>query len=140
MAKIKGINTVKKLLKELRKNGQEAANRGILKSAKLIESDAKSNVPVDKGLLQSSIGLEQKSNTTYVFAGAKYAPYQEFGTGALTQAPKGYEAYAKEFFVNGKGITRPQPFLFPAFFKHQSTIIPNIEEEMQKLADDFNKQ
>ena len=135
MAKIKGMDQALKKLKELRRDGEQATQKGIFKTAKLIEADAKLNVPVAQGLLQSSIGTEQKENTTYVFADAKYAAYQEFGTGPLTEAPKGYEAYAKEFFVTGQGNTPAKPFLFPAFFKHQGTLIPNIEEELQKVLD-----
>jgi len=139
MAKIKGLNQVKRALKDLRKHSEAAVDRGILKTAKLIEADAKANVPRDQGLLAGSIGTEQKPGVTYVFASAKYAPYQEFGTGPLTQAPPGYEAYTREFFVNGKGHTGPRPFLFPALFKHQASLIPNIEEELQKVSNDFNK-
>lgn len=139
MASIKGMNQVKRLLKDLRKNSQEATQRGILKTAKLIEADAKAHVPRSMGLLEASIGVEQTPSTTYVFASARHAPYQEFGTGALTEAPKGFESYAKEFFVNGKGITPAQPFLFPALFKYQDTILPNVEEELRKVENEFNK-
>lgn len=133
MASIKGMASLVTQLKNIRKDTEAAARRGILKTAKLIEADAKAKVPKDKGLLEASIGIEQKENTTFIFAGAKYAPYQEFGTGPLTEAPKGYEAYAKEFIVTGKGHTPPRPFLFPAFFKYQGTVMTNVEEEIDKI-------
>lgn len=139
MAKITGINNLKKLLKDLKKNGKVAAQKGILKTAKLIEADAKAKVPVKMGILQSSIGIEQTPEVTYIYAAAKHAAYQEFGTGPLTVVPKGYEPYAMEFFVNGLGNTKPQPFLFPAFFRHQASVEKNVEEELQNLADEFNR-
>lgn len=138
MAKIKGMDQVKKLLKDLRKQSEEATQRGILRTAKLIEADAKAHVPKDQGMLEASIGIEQTPETTYIFASALYAAYQEFGTGPLTLAPKGYEAYAREFFVNGKGITPSKPFLFPALFKYQNELLPIVEEEMQKVVTKFN--
>lgn len=133
------MDSVKKLLRDLRRQTEEAKQRGILKTAKLIEADAKSLVPRNLGALAGSIGIEQKPDVTYVFADKPYAAYQEFGTGALVQVPSGYEAYAKEFFVNGKGKTHAQPFLFPALFKNQESLLPNVEEEIQKIADVFNK-
>lgn len=135
MAKIKGMGQVQKMLKDLRKNTEAATQRGILKTAKLIEADAKAHVPKKQGILEGSIGIEQTPETTYIFAGARYAPYQEFGTGPLTEAPKGYEAYASEFKITGEGHTPPKPFLFPAFFKHQEKVIPFVEEEIQKVLD-----
>lgn len=133
MATIKGFNAAINQLKNLRKQQRQAVQRGILKTAKLIEADAKANVPVDLGALQASIGIEQKPETTYIFADKPYAAFQEFGTGPLVSIPKGYEAYAREFFRTGKGTTNPQPFLFPALFKYQETLVPNVDEELQKL-------
>lgn len=133
MAKIKGMGSITKMLKELRKNAEDAKQKGILKTAKLIEADAKAHVPKKQGILEGSIAIEQKPDVTYVFAGARYAPYQEFGTGPLTEAPKGYEAYAAEFKITGEGNTPAKPFLFPAFFKYQDTVVPHIEEELNKI-------
>lgn len=133
MAKIKGISSVTKMLKDLRKNAEVAKQKGILQTAKLIEADAKAHVPKKQGILEASIGIEQKPEATYIFAGARYAPYQEFGTGPLTEAPKGFEAYAAEFKISGNGHTPPKPFLFPAYFKYQNTVIPFIEEELNKM-------
>ena len=133
MAKIKGMGALTKMLKDIRKTSEQAAQKGILKTAKLIEADAKASVPVKQGLLKNSIGVEQDQTKTFIFADARYAPYQEFGTGPLTEAPRGYEAYAAEFKITGEGHTPPKPFLFPAFFKHQNTIQPFIEEELNKV-------
>lgn len=133
MAKIKGMEQLLRDLKKMEQNVSKATQKGILKTARLIEADAKAKVPVDKGALQASIGVEQTPTVTYIFADKPYAAFQEFGTGPLVEIPKGYEAYAKEFFISGKGTTSAQPFLFPALFKNQETLVPNIEEEIQKV-------
>lgn len=135
MAKMKGMGSIKKLLKELRRDSEIAMRKGVLKTARAIEADARANVPVGQGDLQRSIGTEQLENTTYVYADRPYAAYQEFGTGHLTEIPQGFEDYAYTFFVNGKGRTGPQPFLFPAYFKNKESLLPNVEAEIQKVLD-----
>lgn len=130
---IKGIQKAYRQLQQLKENSRKAMRRGEKKVADKIAADARSNAPVDKGLLIASIGVEQNEDSTTVFAGAGYAAYQEFGTGPLTSIPPGLEEYAKEFYVNGKGNTPPQPFFFPAVFKHQEEIVAAVEEELSKL-------
>lgn len=52
--------------------------------------------------------------TGRVVVDVPYAPYPEFGTGPFVSVPTGLEEYAREFYVNGKGTSKPQPYLFPA--------------------------
>lgn len=134
---IKGMGSIKKLLKNLRRDSQIATQKGVMRAARLIEADAKSRVPVGQGELQRSIAVEQTEDTTYIFSDKPYAAYQEFGTGHLVKIPQGFEDYAYQFFVNGEGRTGPQPFLFPAYFKHKEKIIPFIDEEIQKVLDKY---
>ena len=69
-----------------------------------------------KGGLKSSIAYKPLGFLDYeVVAPITYAPYVEFGTGGLVQIPKGFEDLAQQFYVNGKGRNRAQPFLIPAF-------------------------
>lgn len=134
-SKIKGLDDLRNRLKGLEKESKKAINKGIQETAKLILGDALSRVPVDKGLLRASLGIENRPDelTAIVYAGALYAAYQEFGTGAFTDVPSGYEEYAMEFFVSGKGHTSPQPFMFPALFANQEKLVPLIEAELIKL-------
>lgn len=133
--KIKGLAGVMREIKNLEKNANKATNRGLAKVARMIQSDAKAKVPVDQGVLKNSINIEllPEEIKAKIYASAKYAPYQEFGAGPFTEVPAGYEDYAMEFFVNGKGTTRPQPFLFPAAFKNIDKLVPLVEEELNKM-------
>lgn len=133
--KVKGIAELQKQLRRLEAQSKTAINKGLQETARLILNDALSRVPVDKGLLKGSMGVENNSEemTVTVYAAALYAAYQEFGSGQFTEVPKGYEDYAREFYVDGSGRTRPQPFMFPALFANQEKLVPLIEAELVKL-------
>jgi HK97 gp10 family phage protein len=130
---IKGLQAAIRQLQTLKEKSRQAMRRGEKKIADKIAAQASANAPVKSGILKNSIGVEQTDVSTTVYAAAKHAPYQEFGTGPLTQVPTGYEDYAREFYVNGEGHTPPQPFFFPAVFLYQQEIIPSVEEELAKI-------
>lgn len=130
---IKGIEAAYKQLARLKQQSKQAMRRGEKKIADEMAAEMKARVPRRSGLLSASIGVEQTEESTTLFAGALYAPYQEFGTGPLTEAPPGFEAYAKEFIVSGDGHTPPRPFFFPAIFKYQDRVVPAVEKELNKL-------
>jgi HK97 gp10 family phage protein len=98
-----------------------------------IEREAVSRAPVNLGNLKSSIVVEPKApngGLKYeVIAGAKYAPFLEFGTGGNVRVPPGYEQFAMQF----KGRTtppigiRPRPFMIPAFEMFKDEIIKRIQ-------------
>lgn len=126
---------LQKQLRRLEAQSKSAINKGLQETARLILNDALSRVPVDKGLLKGSMGVENNSEemTATVYAAALYSAYQEFGAGPFTEVPKGFEDYAREFYVDGSGRTRPQPFMFPALFANQEKLVPLIEAELVKL-------
>lgn len=131
---IKGMRQLEKQLKSLESN-LERDIKGILKAgANDTLRRALSKVPVDKGILKASGDIEELNGgwSFKVYFSAKYAPYQEFGTGALTEIPQGYEEYAMEFYINGKGTVAAQPFLFPAFFEFRDLIIKEIDDLLTK--------
>lgn len=132
MFKINGIKELTKQLNALDSGSKKAINKGIQKTARLILSSALAKIKVEKALLKSSMGIELMPDAmkAKVFASALHAAYVEFGTGAFVQVPVGLEAYAMEFFVNGKGVNRPYPFLFPALFENQDKLVPLIEAEL----------
>lgn len=81
-----------------------------------IEKAAAQAAPVDLDGLKSTIQAKRLGPLNYeVVAPITYAPYVEFGTGNQVVIPKGFEALARQFYVNGQGKTRAQPFLIPAF-------------------------
>lgn len=131
---MKGYNELKKQLRDLENVVENDIKEVLKKGANDILQRALSRVPVDKGILKSSGGIEETDNgwVFKVYFSAKYAPYQEFGTGALTEVPLGLEDYAMEFFVSGKGFTPAQPFLFPAFFDFRDAIVKEVNDLLNR--------
>lgn len=129
--KIKGLNELKKELTKMERSVPLEVERGIKSIADAILTDAVSRVPADKGLLRASAFVEKIEGGYTVGFSAKYAPYQEFGTGNLVEVPTGYETYAMEFYVDGSGKTRPQPFLFPAFLSRRDKITDDLEVKLR---------
>lgn len=106
------------------------------RSALAIEKNAKLNAPVDSGRLRSDIQKQVEKTehnrvvSAEVFNTVKYAPFVEFGTGALVQVPAEQQEYALQF----KGKTgrvvnrRARPYLFPAFEQERPILVRKLEE------------
>ena len=152
MAQIKNLN---KVLKSLEKFGKEAENEvedAVIKAAGNIELDAKSNAPVNKnpkitgGSLRQSINRQPIDNLNWsIGTSLKYAPYQEFGTGAAVDLSYLTEAeypssYASQFRGQGKRqVNIPaQPFLFPALIKNRSVLIDDLKKSLKDLTNKYN--
>src|SRR5690606_40813584 len=106
MGRIKGMNSVRKELRQLKKKARVATDRGAMKVAQVIRDEARANAPVDMGRIKQSREVEKRVDYTVVFADpnvAPHAPYLEFGTGdfAVAPAPE-YVEYMGEFIVNRK--------------------------------------
>lgn len=134
-------------------------------SALKIQLDAKKLAPVNLGMLRNSIYLVEQSISQHKFlytvgAGAKYAPYIEFGTGGKVSIPTGYESYASSFkaktggtfkemlkalimWVEKKGIASGKQSKSVAYMiaisilrkglRPQPFLIPAFEQEKPKL-------
>ncbi len=131
--KTKGFDT---LIRDLKKFDPRRIIEDELKRiGNEILADAVRNVPVDTGELRNSAGIdtrwEDDTLIVSVFFSARYAAWVEFGTGQFVDVPAGIEDYAMEFYVNGKGTTRPQPYLFPAYFKVLPNIIKRLEDAIK---------
>lgn len=98
-------------------------------------ANAKSFAPVNISGLRSSIHPIVKGKTGEVLANVKYAPYQDFGTGDKVIVPTELKDYAMQF--KGKGIrkvnTRPQPYLYPAFFINRDRLTKDLDKRMKKV-------
>lgn len=129
--KIKGLNELKKELTKMERSVPLEVDKEIKAIADSILADALSRVPTDKGLLRASAFVERIEGGYTVGFSAKYAPYQEFGSGQFTEVPTGYDDYAMEFYVDGSGKTRPQPFLFPAFLSRRDKITDDLEVKLR---------
>ena len=106
------------------------------RSALAIEKGAKLRVPTDTGALKTDIQKRvtitehNRVVSAEVFNKKKYAPFVEFGTGALVEVPAEQEEYALQF----KGKTgrvrnyRARPYLFPAFEEERPILIQKLTE------------
>ena len=138
--KIKGTSQVLNRLKSISKDTELVVKSAVVRNTDGIFKDALSAVPIDFGELQRS-GIPSYSDNqltgTVAFGGtpAPYAPYVEFGTGINVSVPEGFSAYAMQFYVNGKGTMKAQPFLIPAFIKYKKIFLRDI----RKIAKNISK-
>lgn len=136
--KVTGLAELNREIERMARDIPKQIDIELKKFADSVLADAVSRVPVDKGLLKASAFVEKIEGGYVIGFSAKYAPYQEFGSGPFTEVPNGFEAYAKEFYVDGSGKTKPQPFLFPPFLQRRESIIQEIEEGIKALINNFN--
>lgn len=131
MFKVRGLNEVLKEIRQLRQ-ADKVVEDELQNIANAILQGALQKVPVDKGDLKASAYVNKIDNGWVVGFSAKYAPYQEFGTGPYVEVPTGFEDFAMEFYVNGKGHVQAQPFLLPAFFEERDKAVVTLEEAIRK--------
>jgi HK97 gp10 family phage protein len=137
--KIRGTSQVLNRLKSISKEAELGVKSSVVRNTDQIYAEALANVPVLDGYLRGSGNTSYSDNQltgTVAFGGnaAPYAPYVEFGTGSGVNVPQGFEAYAMQFYVNGKGTMRAQPFLIPAFIKYKKVFLRDIRKIAKKIS------
>lgn len=134
MAKFK-ITGLKELQRELDAAAREIpkeVDKEIKRIADEILKDAVNRVHVRSGFLKASAFIEKVDGGYVIGFSAVYAPYEEFGTGPLTEAPKEFEAEARQFFISGNGHQPAHPYLFPAFLARRDEITNEIEKKLNE--------
>jgi HK97 gp10 family phage protein len=137
--KVKNYKTVTARFKRLSKQADLQVRSSIQRNTDQIFDEALSAVPVDLGDLRGS----GNANTQNPYLGivafggdlAPYAPYVEFGTGTNVRIPQGFSAFAMQYFVNGKGTMKAQPYLIPAFIKYRKIFL----KDMKQIAKNISK-
>ena len=133
------LKSLKKKMDNLRAFDKQVLSNEIGRSALEIARIAKQNVVVDSGNLKQSIKAERKGKTAEVVAGAKYAPYVEFGTGGSVDLTDMLElgipaSYAAQF--KGKGIKNvnlpARPFFFNAARIGLKNLLVRLNGEIKK--------
>lgn len=133
------LKSLKKKMDNLRAFDKQVLSNEIGRSALEISKIAKQNVVVDSGNLKQSIKAERKGKTAEVVAGAKYAPYVEFGTGGSVDLTDMLElgipaSYAAQF--KGKGIKNvnlpARPFFFNAARIGLKNLLVRLNGEIKK--------
>lgn len=133
--KIQGLDKLQAKLKDLPKEVEDEIKLAVLDSATQIELDAIREAPI--GIKQ----LIDKSSYNNGFAaevgvvGSNLIPiYIEFGTGSsaaqyVPTLPPEIQAVARQYYINGQGTLKKQPYLIPAFLKEA----PKFIEELKKI-------
>jgi len=128
---------LKKKLDNLRAFDKKTLSNELGRAGLDIARIAKRAAPVDKGTLRQSIKSEKKGKTVEIIAGAKYAPYVEFGTGGFVNFDDMLElgipsSYAAQFKGSKPGYMKPQPFFFSSARIGLKKLLIRLNGEIQK--------
>ena len=108
----------------------------LTKACLLVESTAKTKVPVDTGTLRRSITTQVHDTYGVVGTNLEYAPYVEFGTGLFAtngdgrKTPWSYQSADGEWHYT-RGMA-PQPFLGPSLEENKKEIVLIFKEALDK--------
>lgn len=133
-----GFDQFIKKMQNADKNLANAIDQELDTAAINVQNTAKMLAPRGKsGKLASSIGVNlSERGRKSIFARVPYAPFVEFGTGANVFDTPEFEftpemkAFAMEFYVSGRGMLYPQPFLFPALMAEKPKLLERIKKRM----------
>ena len=128
---------LKKKLDNLRTFDKTTLSNEIGKTGADISRIATKAAPSDYGTLMQSIRYQKQGKTVEVIAGAKYAPYVEFGTGAFVTFDDMLElgipkSYAAQFKGSKPGYMKPQPFFFGSARIGLKKLLTRLNGEIKK--------
>lgn len=135
---IKGLNQVLSNTEKYSKDLANGIDQELSTAAENVAVMAKVRAPKGRtGELVSSISANISTKfSKSISASAPHAPFVEFGTGVrVFKTPEfnftpEVRAYAREFFVSGKGRQFPHPFLFPSLEVEKPRLITRIKERL----------
>ena len=137
---IKGEKELFKALSDFGKDARTGVAATTERIAEQMAKDAAANVATDNGKIKQQIRAEKITDLKWrVGANASYSAYVEFGTGTFVQVAPEWKDLAWEFYVNGKGMMRPQPFLYPAFKTAKVNYEDTLKQLLEHLTNKANK-
>jgi hypothetical protein len=109
-------------------------------SVELMATNAKAAFELDLPEIRNSIRSKRNAVLNYsLIAGVGNSPlaaYIEFGTGRYFNLYPGKEKewqdLARNYYKNGKGVTRPHPYLYPAFKSGMVSLVSNIKQVIKR--------
>ena len=129
-----GVNNLVKKLKSVEQGIADKAAFRLQEFVKEVNSDQVTRTPVDLGPLRSGNDFRGNKLDWELFNTKEYAPYVEFGTGALVKVPKGLEDYAIQF--KGAGVREvnlpARPFFFEPFLRRRKALIQQLKKDLVK--------
>jgi len=128
---------LKKKLDNLRTFDKKTLTNELGRAGLDIARIANKAAPRKYGTLGQSIRSEKKGKTVEIIAGAKYAPYVEFGTGAFVNFDDMLElgipkSYAAQFKGAKPGYMKPQPFFFGSARIGLKKLLMRLNGEIKK--------
>ena len=139
MSSIQGLDKLRKKLDVLASDS--IYEKALGQSGAIVEATAMKEVPVDTGILRSSISttVDMSKLEATVGTNLEYAPYVEYGTGLF--ATQGGGRNTAWSYQNSKGqwVTtkgqRAQPFLGPALRQNRDKIIEHFNKVLEEAMD-----
>ena len=109
-------------------------------SVELMVTNAKAAFELDLPEIRNSIRSNKNGFLNYsLIAGKANSPlaaYIEFGTGKYFKLYPGkekeWQELARNYYKNGKGLTRPHPYLYPSFKSGLVSLISNIKQVIKR--------
>ena len=111
----------------------QAIKKGLTDAAQQIENTAKTNAPVDDGVLRASITSKVEDTEAVIGTNVEYAPHVHQGTGIYAKDGNGRKnvpwkyigADGKTYVTKGQ---KPNPFLQDAVDSNMGSILSYFEE------------
>lgn len=139
--KVTGLNALIADIEKYKKDTIDEIKGVVFDTAKSVELDAIRSAPQ---FIKSKIDTVPENGGLTAIVGVQGSDplpaYFEFGTGLsakeiLAPYPQWVKNIAMQFYVNGQGVLRGRPFLYPALLKAQR----QFEEDIQKVLDENKK-
>ena len=143
--KLNGINQLRVKLDKMSRAAEGEVDDILRLTANEIASDAARNAPKmyktkggkgfpTNGEINQSIKAEKSGRLKHsVYVNSVMGAYAEFGTGAYVDIPQGWEEIAWSYYVNGKGMIMPTPFLIPAFRKGKEQVLKDLQKYLSNI-------
>lgn len=131
-----GLKSLQKKLDAM--SSPKIYEKALGQSGLIVEAAAIKKVPVDTGMLRSSIGTQVDISKLEARIGTvlEYAPYVEFGTGIFAAGGNGRKTSWSYQNSKGQWITtkgqRAQPFLSPSLRENKEKIIEKFAQVLNK--------
>lgn len=144
---VKGANEFIARLKNIKKDSYKKVGAIVEATARQIELDAVQAAPkiykygtggshaTNNEIVGNISSIKTGQLEAEVIVNSKMAAYAEFGTGAYVDVPKGWEDIAWSYYVNGRGVMLPQPYLYPAWRKG----IKQFKKDLEKYVNEESR-
>jgi len=153
---VSGLDRLRRRFEQLPKEIQEDVKDIVEETTLAIQRQAIQNAPAAGDSLATTYGTQKINTGINQFIGAGFDKgglagevflesgagplgiYIEFRTGVYSanyvpNLDPEFQAIARKYYISGKGTLVGQPFLLPAWFQFQPTVVPSIKKALQNI-------